>query len=93
MEDDQGRITTEDDEGAMEYIIKEEDEFNLKNLANSTEYKEAQLVPIELDPEDENLCNRVVVVSEKVNKLLANKKREGSSYIDYTDDQKTVFLY
>ncbi|KAG1055514.1 hypothetical protein G6F43_002533 [Rhizopus delemar] len=79
-------------EGAMEYIIKE-DEFNLKNLANSTEYKEAQPVPIELDPEDENLCNRVVVVSEKVNKLLADKKREGSSYIDYTDDQKTVFLY
>lgn len=86
MEDGQDRITTEDGEEAMDYIIEEGDEFNLKNLANLTEYNEAQPVPIELDPEDENLDNRVAVVSEKVNKLLADKKRGGGSSTDYTDD-------
>ena len=70
IEDGQGEITTEDGEEAMDYIIEEGDDFNLRNLTNLSEYNECQPVPIELDAEDENLENRISLVIEKVNKNI-----------------------
>ncbi|KAG1473861.1 hypothetical protein G6F56_000704 [Rhizopus delemar] len=55
MKDGRGRIATEEGGEAMDYIIEEEEQFNLRNLTNLTDYKKSQPVPIELDPEDEDL--------------------------------------
>ncbi|KAI8377126.1 hypothetical protein EDC96DRAFT_414753, partial [Choanephora cucurbitarum] len=55
IEDGQGRTTTEGGAEAMDYIIEEGEEFNLRNLTNLSEYNDCQPVPIELDAEDENL--------------------------------------
>ncbi|GAA5816096.1 hypothetical protein MFLAVUS_009618 [Mucor flavus] len=88
-----GGITIEDGVEAMDYIVGEGNEFNLKNLTNLTKYKESNPTPIELDPEDENLENCMLVITEKVNKTKAAKLRAESSYATYTDDQKTLFLY
>ncbi|GAA5806678.1 hypothetical protein MFLAVUS_000026 [Mucor flavus] len=89
----QGRITTEDGEEAMDYITDEGDEYKLKNLTALSEYKVPRPVPIELDREDENLENRMEVVIEMVEKEKAASTRTGNSYSNYTDDQKTLFLY
>lgn len=93
IEDGQGRLTTEDGEEAMDYIIEEGDEFNLRNLTTLTAYTECQPVPIELDAEDENLEDRILLVIERVNKTIANKVGNVTNYATYTDDQKTLFLY
>ena len=93
IEDGQGGITTEDGAEAMDYIIEEEEEFNLRNLTNLSEYNDCQPVPIELDAEDENLESRISLVIEKVNKTIADKVGNVRSYTSYTDDQKTLFLY
>ncbi|KAI7899589.1 uncharacterized protein BX663DRAFT_520618 [Cokeromyces recurvatus] len=77
----------------MDYIIEEGDEFNLRNLTTLTAYKECQPVPIELDPEDKNLEDRILLVIERVNKTIANKVGNVTNYATYTDDQKTLFLY
>lgn len=53
MEDVQWKITTEDGDEAMDYIA-EGNEFNLRNLINLTECKEAH-IPIDLDSEGKNL--------------------------------------
>lgn len=39
MEGGQGKITTEEGIEAMNYLIEEGNEFNLKNLTNLTSYK------------------------------------------------------
>lgn len=92
-EDGKGGITTEDGVEAMDYIIDEGNEFNLKNLTNLTKYKESNPTPIELDPEDENLENRMLLIIGRVEKAKAAKLRAEKSYATYTDDQKTLFLY
>lgn len=71
IEEGQGGITAENEEEAMDYIIEEGEEFNLRNLTNLTEYMECQPVPIELDAEDKNLENIILLVIEKVNKTIA----------------------
>ncbi|KAI9332555.1 hypothetical protein BD770DRAFT_449266 [Pilaira anomala] len=92
-EDGKGGITTEDGVEAMDYIIDEGNEFNLKNLPNLTKYKESNPTPIELDPEDENLENSMLLITGRVEKSKAAKLRAEKSYATYTDDQKTLFLY
>ena len=52
----------------MDYIA-EGNEFNLRNLINLTECKEAH-VPIDLDPEGKNLQDRITAVTEKVDQKL-----------------------
>ncbi|GAA5817915.1 hypothetical protein MFLAVUS_011494 [Mucor flavus] len=47
-EDGKGVITTEDGVEAMDYIVDEGNEFNLKNLTNLSKYKELNPTPIEL---------------------------------------------
>ncbi|KAG1467189.1 hypothetical protein G6F56_004546 [Rhizopus delemar] len=93
MEDGQGRLTTEEGDEVMDYIIEEGEQFNLRNLTNLTDYKEVQPIPIEMDAEDENLETRISLVTERVDKFIADKVRNANSYTVYTDDQKTLFLY
>ncbi|KAI7898444.1 uncharacterized protein BX663DRAFT_546382 [Cokeromyces recurvatus] len=83
---------TEDGVEAMEYIIDDGNEFNLEDLTNLSKYKESNLTPIELDPEDKNLKNNILVINERVEKAKAAKLRAKSSYAAYTVDQKTLFL-
>ncbi|ORE12468.1 hypothetical protein BCV71DRAFT_190981 [Rhizopus microsporus] len=93
MEDGRDRITTEEGGEAMDCIIEEGEQFNLRNLTNLTDYKESQPVPIELDPEDEDLESRISLATERIEKYVADKVRKDNSYSVYTDDQKTLFLY
>lgn len=46
----------------MDYIIEEEEQFNLRNLTNLTDYKELQLVPF---PKDEDLESRISLAIER----------------------------
>ena len=80
IEDGQGGITTEDNAEAMDYVIEEGEEFNLRNLTNLSEYNDCQAVPIELDAEDENLESRISLVIEKANKTVADKVGNVRSY-------------
>ncbi|KAI8335268.1 hypothetical protein EDC96DRAFT_524768 [Choanephora cucurbitarum] len=41
IEDGQGRTTTEDAAEAMDYVIEEREEFNLRNLTNLSEYNDS----------------------------------------------------
>lgn len=86
IEDGRGEITTDDE--AIDYIVDEGNEFSLKNLTNLTNYKE-----LHSTPEDENLENRMAVVIERAKKVRHANICADNSYKNYTEDQKTLFLY
>ncbi|KAG0745650.1 hypothetical protein G6F57_008165 [Rhizopus arrhizus] len=93
MKDGKCRITTEDGNEVMHYIINEGDEFSFKNSTKLTNYKGLQPILIELASEEENLESRMAVVIEKVDKVKAANLHVDRSYNNYTKDQKTLFLY
>ncbi|RCH77480.1 hypothetical protein CU098_006532, partial [Rhizopus stolonifer] len=64
----------------------------MKNSTNLTNYRGLHPTPFELNPEDENLENRMAVIIERVVKVRALKLRLSNSYKVYTEDQKTLFL-
>lgn len=57
-----------------------------------TSYKELQPTPIELDPEDENLENKMFNVVDKAGKTKATKLLVGNNYNDYTEDKKKHYF-
>jgi hypothetical protein len=63
----------------------------MKNLTNFVNYMELQPAAIELDPEDENLENRMAAITEKVDKVKVVNLRINNSYNDCTEDQRHCF--
>ncbi|KAI7907404.1 uncharacterized protein BX663DRAFT_548451 [Cokeromyces recurvatus] len=80
MEEDQGRITTEDGEDVMDILLKK----GVKNLTNLTAHKEAEPILIKLDPEDKNVENRMEVVAEKTWAKIIKNKFEKDIYENQT---------
>lgn len=57
----------------MDNITKEGSIFSFKDLTNLTNYEDSLPAPIELDSRDENFEGGMTLVTEKIDKLLADR--------------------